>query len=214
MTQGYRRAGCGTRIAGRASVILRSSAFGRAPQDPQQRAGLADCEQSADGRMLLSGGHVMRSKDRMQDILARFPGPVTLRPTLKKWSLLLSGCYAGIALGFSGIATGIGPIWLAWFVIALFSVFTVLIVVAPRASSLRLDEEGFEMTALFRRYSIRWRDVANFETTVLPLAVWKNVVFDDASATKRTNINTMRRLYLRLNAALLGGRNTMLPDTY
>ena len=48
----------------------------------------------------------MLSQNNAEGILSRFPGPVTLRPSLKKWSVLLV-CYAAVvALGLTGIALG------------------------------------------------------------------------------------------------------------
>jgi hypothetical protein len=90
------------------------------------------------------------------------------------------------------------------FVTASFGVGTMigLITLLPGASSLRLDGSGFEITKFFflrQRYS--WRDVSDFVT-------WANrmVVFE----AEKPRLGA----YERINAAIAGGRNGYLPDTY
>ena len=137
-------------------------------------------------------------------ILARFPGPVTLNPSRKKWLLLL---LAGCLFTLSGI-------WMVseanpegWGVLIFFGAGTVVSVVAllPGAGGLTLDRDGFTATSLFRRNRSRWQDVSGFEPIAIPFARQKMVGFDDAKATAKTLAS--------LNTALVG-HGGALPDTY
>jgi hypothetical protein len=84
-----------------------------------------------------------------------------------------------------------------------FGLCTLVSVIALRRSSLRLDEDGFEVTGLFRkRHS--WGEVSDFG--VFSYRGTASVVF------KTTN--PRRNILGKLNAILAGGRNDGLPDTY
>ena len=145
----------------------------------------------------------MRTQDRIDDILARFPGPVTLHPSRRRWSLVLL-----LSAGFTA-----GGVWMAsedrlgWFVAAFFGACTVAAAIAllPGASALKLDHEGFESTALFRRGTVRWRNASGFTVARVPTTSEVLVVFDDATLGGRT--------VAKVNVRLMG-RNASLPDTY
>jgi hypothetical protein len=134
-----------------------------------------------------------------------FPGPHTLFSSWKKWLRpTLTGAFfvaVGIAMILKAAPFGI-------FVTVVFAIFTTIgiMMLLPGASSLRLDESGFETTKFFffrKRYS--WRDVSDF-------LVWSKVakggmvVFKD----EKPRLSASERI----NAALTGGRNGYLPDTY
>jgi len=135
----------------------------------------------------------MLSQNNAEGILSRFPGPVTLRPSLKKWSVLLV-CYAAVvALGLAGVALGVDAGWLGafgiqghwigWFLAALFSAFMLMAVIAPSLRRLTLDREGFEVTGPFGCGSVAWQDANHFKAAEIYL--WVEVVaFDRANATK------------------------------
>jgi hypothetical protein len=143
----------------------------------------------------------MPSQDRADEILSRFPGPMMLYPSRRKWLLILLTCVAFVAIG----------IWMSsetpkgWFVLAFFGACLVIaaVVLLPGAAALKLDREGFETTKLFCRYSVRWQDATGFEAA--RIAGNDMVVYDDRNATGRAIAS--------LNVALVG-RNAGLPDTY
>ena len=105
----------------------------------------------------------------------------------------------GIVMSFKGVPFGILGT-------AVSGAGTLLCVIRqlPGASSLRLDEHGFEATSHFRKRTYRWSEATDFSTwTFLSSSM---VVFKAA------------KLHLgilgKMNAALAGGRNGFLPDTY
>jgi len=146
----------------------------------------------------------MGSQDKANDILARFPGPVTLRPSRLKWFLVLLICAAFTAGGIAMVADGATG---GWFVLVFFGLGVPLSIAAmlPGAGGLTLDRNGFEITNLFRRQSYVWPDVSGFEAARIPPAGNNMVVFDHAGAVGRT--------VAKLNVSLVG-RNAGLPDTY
>jgi len=144
-----------------------------------------------------------------KDGVPKFPGPLTLIPSLKKrWSLLIgagSFTIAGILLSF-GVGISFGDRIAGALTTAFFGVCTVMGVIAllPGGSSLKLDENGFEITRFFRKQQFRWNAVSDF-------GVWtfkgnRLVVFK--AARSRLGLSA------KINAALTGGRNSYLPDSY
>ena len=146
----------------------------------------------------------MQPQEDAHDILARFPGPVTLVPSRRKWLLVLLACAGFTAIAVWMVASGN---LMGWFVLAFFGPGAVLAFVAllPGASALKLDQTGFETTNLFRRQSFRWQDASGFEAARVPPSAHNLVVFDHANAAART--------IGKLNVGLVG-RNAGLPDTY
>jgi hypothetical protein len=132
-----------------------------------------------------------------------FPGPITLVPSRRKrWNLIIGAGFftiLGILISFRGGVVGM-------LTTAFFGVCTVtgVITLLPGASSLRLDENGFDVTRFFRMQTFRWSEVSDF-------GVWTFkgngfVVFKAA----KSRLNILEKI----NAALAGGRNGYLPDTY
>jgi hypothetical protein len=154
-----------------------------------------------------------------EDGVPKFPGPHTLFSSRKKWlrptlgsalfmavgiAMILYAAPFGIfvTLGF-GVRTMIGA---GIFVTVASGVGTTIgvMMLLPGASSLRLDESGFEVTKFFLRQRYRWRDVSDF-------VAWRMiskgiVVFREEKPCLGA--------YERINAAMTGGRNGYLPDTY
>jgi hypothetical protein len=138
-----------------------------------------------------------------------FPGPLTLIPSVKKrWSLLIiAGSFTimGILLSFgAGVSFG-GRV--AGVLTAIFfgaGTATGVIELLPGSSSLRLDENGFEITRFFRKQQFGWNAVSDF-------GVWtvKGTHFVFFKATK-----PRLGLLEKINAAMAGGRNAHLPTTY
>jgi hypothetical protein len=137
-------------------------------------------------------------------ILDRFPGPVTLYPSRKKWLLVLA-CGAIFAVGGAWMIRGGDP--QGWFVLIFFAAVALIAAAAllPGAGALTLDRDGFEITNLFRHHRIRWQDASGFTAARIPPARQLFVVFDKASASGSFVAN--------VNVAIVG-RNASLPDTY
>jgi len=81
-----------------------------------------------------------------------------------------------------------------------------LMMLMPSGSSLRLDGSGFETTKFFFvRQRYRWCEVSDF-------VVWGAMIGQDMVVFKaeKPHLHASERI----NAALAGGRNGYLPDTY
>lgn len=123
---------------------------------------------------------------QVDDILARFPGPVTLRIS---WQRKLAGLLTGLAFiaVFSwlflsdyaqtrGYISGRSGVVAAWIVIAFFAVLAAraaLLFLISDAGRLSLDADGFEIRHITRRVRRSWREVGAFgaETERLPSGV-------------------------------------------
>jgi hypothetical protein len=138
-------------------------------------------------------------------ILRNFPGPITLRPSRKKWWKLTIGGAAftviGILLSFRGDVVGM-------FGVAFFGICTAtgVITLLPGASSLQLDEKGFGFTRFFRTQKFLWSEVGDFGVwTFSRIIKGEGVVFNVA----KSRLNILEKI----NTAL-AGRNGYLPDAY
>jgi len=146
----------------------------------------------------------MPSQDKTGAILSRFPGPVTLYPSRTKWILILLGCAVFVAGGLFAMQ---GNTFMRWGAVAFFGTGMAVAIAGllPGASQLKLDREGFEFTAMFRRHSVRWQAATGFEAVTIPPSGQKMVLFDDAGAKGRA--------LGKLNVSMVG-RNSGVPDTY
>lgn len=135
--------------------------------------------------------------------MSRFPGPVALYSSRKKWFRLLLLAAITTAGGIGMVASK-AP-W-GWLVLIFFGLGLVISATAllPGAGGLVLDADGFQVTSLFRRHRSRWRDVSGFEPISLSYARQRMVGFDGA---------TGGRMITAINTAL-SGHNAALPDTY
>jgi hypothetical protein len=143
-----------------------------------------------------------------EDILTKFPGPIVLPSLVKWWKGVAIGVALIIASAFARYIPGSDiELTLAIFGMAfaglLCTVFGVFLFLRPGAG-LRLDEAGFEVAGPLRKQTFRWSEVSDF-------GVWSqdksSFVAFKAAKPRLTNSDKM-------NAALTGGRNELLPDTY
>src|SRR5712692_10367733 len=146
----------------------------------------------------------MGSDDRVGELLARFPGPLTLYPSRRKWLLVLAGCTAFTAGGYFMIqdqASG------GWYVLVVFGVGSVIaaVMLLPGAGRLALDRHGFTCTSLFKSHRVRWQDAGDFAPVQVPPANIRLVGYDDATVAGRR--------IAAINVELTG-RNAALSDTY
>jgi hypothetical protein len=106
------------------------------------------------------------------DILARFPGPVTLTPS--RWKLWLgppvfaAGTVFAVYLLLNAIQAGSSEIIWAGLAVIVFAFFTirVLIRLLPGHASLMLDASGFTVHNAYVRRAWLWRSVSNFRVEV------------------------------------------------
>ncbi|HEX7589022.1 MAG TPA: hypothetical protein VF478_11960 [Anaerolineae bacterium] len=137
-------------------------------------------------------------------ILSRFPGPVTLYSSRRKWLRLTFACslftIAGILMVFYGISDG-------WFFLVVFGTLSTISVgmLLPGASSLKLDKEGFQATRFYKRHRVRWQDVRRFDAVQQYRSEERIVVYDDLKSPDTPLV--------RLNK-FLADHNAFLPDTY
>ena len=146
----------------------------------------------------------MNPTDQSDAILLGFPGPLTLRPSMRKWLLVLLGCGVFDAGGLWMVARA-AP-W-GWYVLIAFALGTIIaaMMLLPGAASLELDRDSFQTTTLFRRHRMRWQDVSEFEPVSIPPSMQKMVAYDD--------VNVAGRPLAHLSVAI-AGHNSALPDTY
>jgi hypothetical protein len=146
----------------------------------------------------------MASDTTRNEILARFPGPVTLYPSRRRWLLIMAGC----SLFAVGIwVTGKGD-WTSWLAVAFFAIGAIMsgIMMLHGAAALTLDAQGFEMINLYRANRWQWQDASGFEAETLPRSWQKFVAFDNAKMQNST--------WTRINHALFSKHNAALGDNY
>jgi len=146
----------------------------------------------------------MMQAAKADQILARFPGPVTLYPSRKKWLVILLGCALFTAAGVWMVATDAPNGWLVVLFFGAGSAVAATLLL-PGAAQLTLDADGFQVTSLFRRFRSRWQDVSAFEVVSVPPANLKLVGYNDIVA-KRRMLGALNRT--------IAGRNAALPDNY
>jgi hypothetical protein len=147
----------------------------------------------------------MSSDAQVEAVLQRFPGPVTLYRSRRKWLLVLLGCLVFTLAGIGMIADNNDP-W-GWFTLIFFGFGSMIAALSllPGAGALTLERDGFVTGSLFRRQRVSWQDANEFAAVEIPPSMLKMVVFDQQSTANRT--------LAKLNAAI-AGHNGYLPDTY
>jgi hypothetical protein len=146
----------------------------------------------------------MSSDAELDQILMRFPGPLTLYRSRRKWLVVLAGCTLFAIGGFWMIEDSDRTGWLVLIFFGLGSLIAA-IALLPGAGALTLEQDGFEVKNLFRRHRVRWQDAAGFEVVAIPPSMQKLVAFDQPS--------TANRAISKLNVAI-AGHNGAVPDTY
>jgi hypothetical protein len=128
---------------------------------------------------------------------------VTLVSSRSKWWVFVGagvGFAAVLLVNFSGNTSAM-----------IMATLSVLVAVAgaamllPGSNSLQLDAQGFQVTHFFRATHYRWSDVSDF-------GVHSFGQSGEVVAFKMTD--APRNVWGKINASLLGERNTYLPDTY
>jgi hypothetical protein len=165
------------------------------------------------GLSLNSAWTARMDSDTCSEILARFPGPVTLYPSRRKWLLLMAGCLLFAVGGIGEAHNGNAMDWLG---VAFFGLGAIVpgLMLLHGAASIRLDSDGFEMTNLFRHARFHWQDASGFEAqfppvlraSAIPPPSWnKFVAFDNSKMQNPT--------WARVSALIMK-HNAQLGDTY
>lgn len=145
-------------------------------------------------------------------LLSRFPGPLTLRPSRLKWSLVLAILLLAAAGALFSALAGDAEGWVVLILLLCLTAIPVLMML-PSATVLTLDAEGFEAIQFFRRQRARWKDVSGFEAISYRIR-WSRasfVLYDDM--TRKATLLRSSDAKKRLGAAA-PDHNAMLPDTY
>lgn len=137
-----------------------------------------------------------------EDILRRFPGPLILLPSSRKWAGLIVIGVCLMILSFISMARSpvTGILGLIFFAVA---TVVAIAAVLPGSSSLRLDRESFIRTRLYHAKRYRWSEVRDFSVWT-----WRGTGFVVFEVTK-PRLNPLEKM----NKAI-SGRNGYLPDTY
>ena len=144
-------------------------------------------------------------------ILARFPGPVLLRPSRLKWSVytVLTLLWAiGSAWGLHAFATA--EDYSPWILILNVVVAGLLAVMGighliPGVAGLTLDRDGFEVRDPVRRWYYPWNDVSAFEVAGSRL----DFLLRNRWPPRRVVFDSMAK---RAGKPAEGGRNSALID--
>jgi hypothetical protein len=150
----------------------------------------------------------------IEDLVRKFPGPITLNASRAKWWLVtvLGVCMTaasifvgviavrGLGAGENGAGIGLAMSALGT---CFFGLCTIKAMRVLRDGSLRLDEDGFGFSGLFRR-RYRWGEVSNFG-----IFRYKG----NASVVFKT-MKPDRNILSRINTFCRGGRDGRLPDAY
>jgi hypothetical protein len=133
------------------------------------------------------------------DLLAQYPGPVTLYPSVSAALAAPVFCFL-MFLFFALFAPNPHSYWLG--VIGLGSLTLISFAGALRTASLTLQDDGFETDTLFATRKSLWQNVTNIRTYYIYKAGRKVVWSDAQFATS----------YMGYNAVLSGSYEGMKPD--
>jgi hypothetical protein len=156
--------------------------------------------------------------DQVTEVLSKFPGPVMLKASWRKWARMLLIGMGFVFISVLLVRSDAAPTYLdklvGWTGIVFFSTWAVLSAanIFSGAGKLMLHDAGFEVTSFFRSRSVLWRDAAGFKV-FLPWYMPKRsacVMYDDANEKQKT---PLQRTIATWNASL-AGHNAGLPDTY
>jgi hypothetical protein len=150
-------------------------------------------------------------RDRGAQILAQFPGPVTVRPIL---TLSVGAFIAAPALIAIACVWGIWHLWpvtnggtrAMWFCAAVCGFVSAGAASMLRTNSMTIDREGFEIVdgLLMKKRRYQWKNVSVFERQYLPRRSYF-VAFDEAGRGDG--------IFAAVNHAL-GFRNSSLLEDY
>ncbi len=152
-------------------------------------------------------------KPEIEELVARFPGPIILEISKAKWWLMIVLgsvmtiasvfvaviAFQAMSVGQSGAGVGFA---ISVFGILFFGLAPVLGANLIHDGSLQIDGNGFSFRRLFRK-RYRWTEVTNFGVARSSNA---GVVFKTSKQG--------RNIWARINAFYADGRDGRLPETY
>ena len=146
----------------------------------------------------------MQRRPTVAEILASYPGPIELTPFVGRWRVILAFNLAfvvtGLILYLQGQQYGV-YVAVAFGLLAL----PLTMVALPGAAKLRIAQEGFTATVLYRGHLARWTDVSEFQIAQMARTGQYVLVYDDASLAEGSHL---------LSGSRYAGRNSALPSTY
>jgi hypothetical protein len=171
------------------SIVMEAGENKRIGQeDAQPISSIVSCRSNGIPRQADTPVRQLMLYQRGEQILARFPGPVTVRPVPTRSDLV------SVAFAILVVIACLWGIWHRWtregsahwglgLCAALFAFFGTAIVSNLRTNSMTLDRDGFEVVIGFRKKKrrYRWRDVSAFESRGVETSrVAPAVAFDEA----------------------------------
>lgn len=147
----------------------------------------------------------------VDELLSRFPGPITLYPARGKWISLTLGAVVFTTIGALGSFARIDAFQHAIMILGTIFFGTCMlagiITLLPGASSLQLNQDGFAIAKFYWTRRLRWAEVSDF-------AIWtyranKVITFNTCTPSS----SKAGALLMKINS-FLAGRNDYLPDTY
>ncbi len=137
---------------------------------------------------------------------------VLLKPSVRKWLLMLSFTVAGVVTAQLSGSDMKGGVFGYWFVLVFGSVGSLIaaIQLIPGSSSLKLDRAGITITKVFRKRFVPWCECGEFKVRVLEadyrwLTWTKSEFVMFSSGRSDWNAEMSRKLT---------GEDDYLPDTY
>ncbi|MEO4047516.1 hypothetical protein AAFN46_10550 [Pseudomonas sp. CAU 1711] len=127
-----------------------------------------------------------------------------LRPSPWKWLGILLLCLVFCAIAVLMLRDGRG---VGWFCLGVFALGALVAAVAllPGANYLRLEEEGFSFSALFRAHRVDWADVQGFAVVRVASNAMVGWRYHEGRQPQGRGV--------RLSLAL-AGCHAALPETY
>jgi hypothetical protein len=137
-------------------------------------------------------------------VTSEIPDTLLLRPSRKRWLLLLVLCLAFTAGGVMAAARGEIVGWLGLIFFGLCSVVAVILLL-PNSAYLRLTRDDFEVRSLFRSHRVRWTDVKAFRPGRIGFNAMVLYDFAPSYAASRR---------MRAISSAIGGAEGAVPDSY
>ena len=115
-----------------------------------------------------------------------------------------------LSIGFVALGVWLTPEWpfLGWLSVAFFGLgipVSLLILLLPNSTYLRLDEEGFEMGSIIRKQKYQWTDVDDFHIRSIYGARMIAIIF---------NTEYRKQRFARSVAATLSGLEAAIANQY
>jgi hypothetical protein len=145
----------------------------------------------------------------VEELLSRFPGPITLYPSREKWAMLAAGSAPFVVIGGIMILDASANTLWGWVAVVFFGACLLIAAIRllPGAAALTLDVSGFEEhTLFFQRVRAQWRNVTDIQADTAPARSNAKLVWYNDPEWKGS--------WLAGQETALPGCNAGLTDTY